>query len=118
MKKAIKKSDYPQLVNNIKDYILGVAVKDKFIIEFVKKDGTLRELAGTFVPPEEWTPKGPGLKYSPRQKGLLQVWDLEKEGWRMVNVLTIQKINMVDVAIDIRRLKVVTVPVTYGSMTP
>ena len=103
-------SDLSKLVGNAKETILSMAVNDRFVLEFIKKDGTLRELAGTFTPPKDWKPKGPGLKYSPRMKGLLQVWDLDKEGWRMVNVLTLHKINGTDFVIDIRACELVKVP--------
>lgn len=110
----LKPSELVTLTKNVKEYILSVAVKDRFVVEFIKKDGTLRELAGTFTPPKDWSPKGPGLKYSPREKGLLQVWDLDKEAWRMINVQTIQKINMTDVVFECRELKVIPVPQIHG----
>ena len=106
-----KESELVQLTENARALINEESVLDgKFVLEFIKKDGTLREMAGSFTPPREWKSAGPGMKYSPRRKGLLSVWDLHKEAWRMVNVTTLQKINGVDVVIDVRDLKFIKVP--------
>ena len=112
-----KESELVQLTDDAKKLINEESVLDgKFVLEFIKKDGTLREMAGTFTPPKEWKPAGPGMKYSPRRKGLLQVWDLHKEAWRMVNVTTLQKINGIDVVIDVRDLKFIKVPTQPADM--
>lgn len=55
-----------------------------FSVSFTKKDGSIRDmLCRTGVKKHL---RGGELKYNPIDKGLLTVWDLQKKGYRMVNL--------------------------------
>jgi len=67
-----------------------------FSVTFIKKNGEMRNLVGTFSP-EMWkgnqTTNGVGLNWCPTSRGFLVIFDYQNEGWRMVNMNTIKKIK-------------------------
>ena len=67
-----------------------------FSVTFTKKNGEKRNLVGTFSP-EMWkgkqTTNGVGLNWNPTERGFLVVFDYQNEGWRMVNMNTIERIK-------------------------
>ena len=69
------------------------AIKGKiFSAEFVKKDGTLREMVcRTGV--KKYL-KGGELPFDPVEKGLLPVFDMQKQDYRMINLKTIRRIKL------------------------
>lgn len=46
-----------------------------FTVEFIKKNGELRKI---------------GMRYDPLARGLLPVWDTQKQGYRMINYRFVQ----------------------------
>ena len=63
-----------------------------FSVEFIKKDGTLRKMiARTGVKKHL---RGGELPYDPIEKGLLAVFDMEIQDYRMINLKTITKISL------------------------
>ena len=38
--------------------------------------------------------KGTGMAYNPIEKGLLPVWDMQKKGFRMINLKTVTKLQI------------------------
>jgi len=63
-----------------------------FSVSFTKKDGSLRNmLCRTGVKKHL---QGGELKYNPIDKGLLTVWDLQKKGYRMVNLESLISIKI------------------------
>jgi hypothetical protein len=65
-----------------------------FAVEFFKKDGSLRKMvcrAGV----KKYV-NGTGMSYSPAKFGLMTVWDAQKKWYRMINLLTIQKLKCGD----------------------
>jgi hypothetical protein len=63
-----------------------------FSIIFIKKDGSLREMvARTGVTKGV---NGAGLKFDPKARGLLPVYDMHKDAWRMVNLNTVKAIKL------------------------
>ena len=67
-----------------------------FSVTFTKKNGEKRNLVGTFSP-EMWkgkqTTNGVGLNWNPTERGFLVIFDYQNEGWRMVNINTIESIK-------------------------
>lgn len=63
-----------------------------FRCEFEKKNGELRKLYGCLRPKEN----SKGLKYSPKDYGLICVYDLEAEGYRMINIEGLKQVDLLD----------------------
>ena len=57
-----------------------------FVCRFRKKDGTVRVMRARVGVTKGIT--GEGLAFTPREKGVKPVWDVEKHAWRMVNYET------------------------------
>jgi hypothetical protein len=62
-----------------------------FTVTFVKKDGTVRVLNGKTGVKKHL--KGGELGYDPISKGLIPVFDLKSEGYRMINSQTVKEIK-------------------------
>lgn len=58
-----------------------------FTVEFIKKNGELRKMNARLGVKKGIT--GNGMKYKPTDKGLLPVYDMQKQGFRMINFETI-----------------------------
>ena len=58
-----------------------------FVVEFEKKDGSLRRLVGRLGVRKGVT--GEGMKYDPQDYGLQTVYDVQKKGFRHVNLRTV-----------------------------
>ncbi len=67
-----------------------------FRCEFEKKDGTLRTLYGCIKPKEN----SQGLKYCPKDKGLICVYDLDAAGYRMINIEGLKWVEVLDEPYD------------------
>ena len=61
-----------------------------FYVEFIKKDGSLRKMKCRLNVKKGV--KGTGMAYNPIEKGLLPVFDLDKKGFRMIQLKTVQKL--------------------------
>jgi hypothetical protein len=62
-----------------------------FSVEFVKKDGTLREMVCRFGVTKHL--KGGEMNHDPQELGHLIVFDMQKEAYRTINFNTIQCIK-------------------------
>ena len=62
-----------------------------FGVTFIKKDGTIRDLNGRFQVKKGV--KGVGLKFNPVEKGLMTVFDVKKDAFRMININTVQSVR-------------------------
>ena len=84
---------YKSLTNTLK-WVVG---DKQFSVTFIKKNGDVRYLVGTFNP-KHWgyteTTNGKGLNWNPTERGYLVVFDLAYEGYRMVNLNTIKDITI------------------------
>ena len=71
-----------------------------FSVKFVKKDGTLREMVCRLGVKKHL--KGGTLNYDAKSRGLLPVFDMQKQAYRMVNTNTLisAKINGVNYDIN------------------
>lgn len=69
-----------------------------FSVEFFKKDGTYRKLKGRFGVAKDL--KGRGLGYDPLDHGLLNVWDVEAKGYRMIRVANIERMKVRGITYD------------------
>jgi hypothetical protein len=69
----------------------------EFKVQFTKKDGTNRIMSCIYGVKTD----GPGLSYDPEKKGLIVVFDLEKEEYRMIPVATVRKLWIGDDEFDI-----------------
>ena len=63
-----------------------------FSIEFIKKDGTVRNMVARLNVKKGVN--GKGLAYNPVSKGLLPVWDMQKNAFRMINMKTVTKLQI------------------------
>ena len=73
-----------------------------FSVKFVKKDGTLREMVCRLGVKKHL--KGGTLNYDAKSRGLLPVFDMQKQAYRMINTKTLisAKINGVNYDFKIR----------------
>ena len=62
-----------------------------FTIEFIKKDNSLRKM--TCRKEVKKHLKGGSLKYNPSKFNLLPVYDLHKEGYRMINLTSLTSLT-------------------------
>lgn len=62
-----------------------------FSVEFFKKDGTLRKMTCRLGVKKGVT--GKGMAYSPNDRQMLTVYDVQKKAFRMVNLNTLIKIK-------------------------
>lgn len=77
---------------NVKELQAQVSDGKIFTVTFTKKDGTERVMnCRTGVKKHL---KGGELKYSPLDKGLLPVYDIQKKGYRMINASTIKEVKI------------------------
>ena len=63
-----------------------------FSVEFIKKDGTVRTMVARLHVKKGV--KGTGMAYNPIEKGLIPVWDMQKNGFRMINLKTVTKLQI------------------------
>jgi hypothetical protein len=63
-----------------------------FSVEFIKKDGTIRTMVARLHVKKGV--KGTGMAYNPIEKGLIPVWDMQKNGFRMINLKTVTKLQI------------------------
>ena len=63
-----------------------------FSVEFIKKDGTVRTMVARLHVKKGV--KGTAMAYNPIEKGLIPVWDMQKNGFRMINLKTVTKLQI------------------------
>jgi len=63
-----------------------------FSVKFIKKDGSERKMNCRLNVKKGV--KGVGMAYDPIEKGLLPVYDMEKGGFRMINLNTILELKI------------------------
>ena len=63
-----------------------------FSVEFIKKDGSVRTMTARLNVKKGI--KGTGMSYDPIEKGLLPVWDMQKNAYRMINLQTVTKLQI------------------------
>jgi len=63
-----------------------------FSVEFIKKDGSVRTMTARLNVKKGV--KGTGMSYDPIEKGLLPVWDMQKNAFRMINLKTVTKLQI------------------------
>lgn len=63
-----------------------------FDITFQKKDGTIRRMNARTQVKKGVT--GAGLKFNPREKGLIPVFDVQKDGFRMINLSSLRSLRI------------------------
>ena len=63
-----------------------------FSARFIKKDGTIRDVTARIDVKKGV--KGEGLAFNPKEKNLLGVYDMQKNGFRFVNINTLQQIKL------------------------
>lgn len=70
-----------------------------FSVQFLKKDGTLRDMVCRLGVKKHL--KGGTLKFDAKSKGLLPVFDMQKQAYRMINTNTLVKAKINGVIYDI-----------------
>ncbi|QDP55103.1 MAG: hypothetical protein Unbinned8454contig1000_26 [Prokaryotic dsDNA virus sp.] len=78
-------------MTKIEHFINGTKDGQIFSATFVKKDGSLRKITARRGVRKGVT--GKGLSFEPLTKGLLPVYDMHKEGFRMINLNTLQEVK-------------------------
>ena len=63
-----------------------------FSVTFTKKDGTVRTMVARLNVKKGV--KGTGMAYNPIEKGLLPVFDMQKKGFRMINLKTVTELTI------------------------
>ena len=63
-----------------------------FTCKYVKKDNTERVINCRLQVKKGIT--GKGLKYNPIERGLIPVYDMHKQGFRMLNLLTLKELTI------------------------
>ena len=63
-----------------------------FSVEFIKKDGSVRNMRARLHVKKGL--KGTGMAYNPIEKGLLPVYDMGINEWRMINLKTVTKLKI------------------------
>jgi|TARA_R110001583_G_scaffold169174_2_gene322037 hypothetical protein len=63
-----------------------------FSVTFIKKDGSERTMVARLHVKKGLNGKGMG--YNPVEKGLLPVWDMQKNGFRMINLKTVTELKI------------------------
>lgn len=76
-------------VNEFKEMVADGKI---FTVEFIKKDGTLRKMNARLGVKKHL--KGGTLAFDPSERNLLPVFDMQKEGYRMINASTILTIKI------------------------
>ena len=82
--KKIKRRDILNLLKENSNEIFSVV--------FLKKNGEIRPMTCRFGVKKHL--KGGKLSFNPLEKNLLVVFDMQKEGYRMINLETLMTINM------------------------
>ena len=82
--KEVKKRDILNLLKENKHEIFSVV--------FLKKNGELRHMKCRFGVKKHL--KGGDLSFNPLERSLLVVFDMQKKGYRMINLETLMSINM------------------------
>ena len=67
-----------------------------YTVKFIKKNGEIRILNGRQgVHNSKHAPlKGVGLAYNPKDYGLVNVFDVQKKAYRMINLNTLQELTI------------------------
>lgn len=63
-----------------------------FSVTFIKKDGSVRTMVARLHVKKGVN--GKGMAYNPVEKGLLPVWDMQKNGFRMINLKTVTELKI------------------------
>jgi len=63
-----------------------------FSVTFIKKDGSERTMVARLHVKKGLN--GKGMAYNPVEKGLLPVWDMQKNGFRMINLKTVTELKI------------------------
>lgn len=71
-----------------------------FTVEFIKKDGSIRKLTGRLGVKKGV--KGVGMAYDPLSKGLLPVYEMANDGFRMINLETILSLTIDGITYNIQ----------------
>ena len=66
--------------------------EEVFTAVFIKKDGSERSMNCKFGVTEGV--KGVGMKYDPHSHGMLPVYDVKAEGFRMLNIGTLKQLTI------------------------
>jgi WYL_2, Sm-like SH3 beta-barrel fold len=63
-----------------------------FGVSFVKTDGSVRDMVCRLGVTKGI--KGTGMAYEPREQGLLPVFDVSKDSYRMINLNTLRRVTV------------------------
>ncbi len=77
--------------NQLLEHIIKGTNGRIFSATFIKKDGTLRKMTARLGVRKGVT--GEGLKFNPRERSLVVVYEMSKRSFRMINLNTIQSIT-------------------------
>lgn len=85
-----------KLTKETKETVQLIREKTKgrfFVVEFIKRtDGTLRKMVCRLGVRKHL--RGGTLRYDPNTKGLIVVWDSQKQDYRQINLLEIQSFRI------------------------
>ena len=78
--------------NRVIDLIRKLAKNEIFKCSFIKRDGTERSMICRLNVKKGV--KGTGMSYNPIERGLLPVFDMQKDGFRMINTQTLTSLTI------------------------
>jgi hypothetical protein len=76
---------------DLKQFLSNINENQIFSVQFIKKDGTVRDMVARLHVKKGV--KGVGLAFNPFEKGLLPVFDMQKQAFRMINLKTIKRVK-------------------------
>ena len=91
--KKVSRRDILSLIKDNKDTIFSAV--------FLKKSGEIRRMTCRLGVKKHL--KGGKLSFNPLERNLLVVFDMQKEGYRMINLDTLMSINMKGVEYNVTR---------------
>jgi hypothetical protein len=80
-------------IMNTKQAIEIIKSKRFFSAEFIKKDGSTRQITGQYGVKKHLKPNAKPQVYKPAERGYLTIWDLRKKEYRLLNTQTIVTLN-------------------------
>ena len=86
-------------INMTVQQLIELAQNKIFSVQFVKKDGTIRDMVCRLGVKKHL--KGGELKFDAKGRGLLPVFDMQKEAYRMINTKTLIKAKIGGIEYDI-----------------
>ena len=92
--------------NQLEQVIRQLSPNQFFSVTFIKRTtGEVRKMNCRLGVTPKTKAKKPGFRYSPGERGLLPVYDIQRQGYRMINLDQIIELRINGKTIDFRGAK-------------